>query len=124
MTENAVAFIALIISSLGGIGGLVSLLNYRANRAKLRADASVAQANAADIITGASAKLVTDLRAEITDLQSMLADARSEVAKLQATIETERMASRAEIQRLRNQVTKLGGIIQLPTRGGTNDTNG
>lgn len=116
--------IALIVSSLGGLGGLMSLVNYRANRVKLRADASVAQANAADIITGASAKLVTDLRDEITDLQNMLADARSEVAKLQATIETERMTSRAEIMRLRNQVAKLGGTIALPTRGGTDDTHG
>lgn len=113
-----VSIFAVLLTSLGGSYGLTLLLNFRANNRKLQADADVAEANVADIITGASARVVKDLRYEVDaykgqvrELNELLGDARAELGKLTATLEAEREASRREIVRLRSRIVDLGGEV-------------
>jgi len=102
--------VVAVVAALGGVGGLVSLVSVRATRRHILAQTEVADAQAADVLTGAALRLVEPLAARVAQLEEL-------VETLTRTLEHEREVSQQRITGLVADVASRDATIeQLRTR--------
>jgi hypothetical protein len=109
---------ATLITALGGISAIRSLILVPADRKKIVADVHQAEASAVKMFGDAATVLVAPLTERVKDLENRERAAQSEIVRLNAEVDRLSSNENTELKRLRTEVQRLTlELTQIRTHG-------